>query len=74
MTQLIVSLEDNSMLNDIKKAIRLLRGVSSVKISKSSYKEEKINAETEKAIQELESGGGIMCENMESYLKFVKDV
>lgn len=34
MTQLIVSLEDTSMLSDIKNAIRLLRGVVSVRESK----------------------------------------
>lgn len=72
MTQLLVSLEDNSMLADIKKAIRLLRGVTSVKTFGASNKE--INAETEAAIKELESGGGIVCDDMESYLKLVKDV
>lgn len=36
MTQLIVSIEDASLLGDIKKAIRLLRGVASVKVSKSA--------------------------------------
>lgn len=34
MTQLIVSLEDASMLSEIKKAICLLKGVASVKVSK----------------------------------------
>ena len=34
MTQLIVSIEDASLLGDIKKAIRLLRGVATVKAIK----------------------------------------
>lgn len=74
MTQLIVSLEDNSMLGDIKKAIKLLRGVVSVKTIASPKNSSQINAETEEAIKELENGGGIVCEDMASYLKLVKDV
>lgn len=62
------------MLADIKKAIRLLRGVTSVKTFGTSNKEITVNAETEAAIKELESGGGIVCDDMESYLKLVKDV
>lgn len=74
MTQLIVSLEDNSMLGDIKKAIKLLRGVTSVKTYGVSNKKSKINAETEEAINELESGRGIVCDDMDSYLRLVRNV
>ena len=74
MTQLIVSLEDNSMLGDIKKAIKLLRGVASVKTYGSTKRKREINAETEEAIREIESGHGIVCDDMESYLNLVRDV
>ncbi len=69
MTQLIVSLEDASMLSEIKKAIRLLRGVVSVKVAETSAKP---NATTVEAIEELNNGQTIVCEDFESYLKLVK--
>lgn len=68
MTELIVSLEDNSMLADIKKAIRMLRGVASVRVSKIP---DIPNATTIKAIKELECGDTVVCENFEEYLKLV---
>ena len=33
-TQIIVTLDDNAMVSDIKKAIKLIRGVVSVKVIK----------------------------------------
>lgn len=68
MTQLIVSLEDTSMLADIKKAIRLLRGVVSVKESKTS---DTPNATTLKAIEEVENGDTVTCQDFNDYLKLV---
>lgn len=69
MTQLIVSLEDASMLSEIKKAIRLLRGVVSVKVAEAPAVP---NAMTVEAIEELNNGHTIVCEDFESYLKLVK--
>lgn len=68
MAQLIVSLEDNSLTGDIKKAIKMLRGVVSVKECDVN---ELPNDTTVAAIDELESGNTIVCEDFESYLKLV---
>lgn len=68
MTQLIVSLEDASVLADIKKAIGMLRGVVSVK---ESTIPDNINATTLKAIEEVERGDTFVCEDFEEYLKLV---
>ena len=68
MTQLIVSLEDSSMLADIKNAIRMLKGVASVKVSKSANIP---NATTIKAITELDNGNTIVCKDYNDYLKLV---
>lgn len=70
MTQLIVSIEDASLLGDIKKAIRLLRGVASVKVSKSA---EVPNPATVKAIKDLEEGHSFVCEDFNDYLRLVSD-
>lgn len=68
MTQLIVSLDDATMLNNVRTAIRMLRGVKSVKV----YNDNKIpNSKTLKAMQEAESGNTIACDNIEEYLKLV---
>lgn len=68
MTQLIVSLEDTSKLADIKRAIRMLKGVVSVKIAKP---EGQPNATTIKAMAELETGNTTVCEDYNAYLKLV---
>lgn len=71
MTQLTVSLEDTTpnALEEIKKAISLLRGVIGVKIEKRNV--EKLNPDTVKAIQEAERGDTIKCKDMDEYLKLV---
>ena len=69
MTQLIVSLEDPSMIDDIKNAIKLLRGVVSVKTSKTS---DVPNKETVDAIKQAENGEVIHCGSFDNYLEFVK--
>lgn len=68
MTQLIVSLNDETLLPGVKAAIRMLRGVSSVKVCKE---ENKPNAQTLQAMHEVESGDTIMCDTMDDYLKLV---
>ncbi len=68
MTQLIVSLDDNSMVSDIKKAIRLLKGVASVKVTKTI---DTPNPTTIKAIEDVESGNTIRCNDFDDYLKLV---
>lgn len=69
MTQLIVSLEDKSILAEIKNAIKMLRGVVAVDEATDLP-----NQTTLDAMREAESGCVVVCENMEEYLKAVKDV
>lgn len=71
MTQLIVSIEDASVLADIKKAIKLLRGVTSVKVSKTNVQP---NPTTIKAIEDAANGRTIKCGDFKGYLKLVDDV
>lgn len=68
MTQLIVSLEDNSMLSEIKRAILMLRGVTSVRDTQPT---EIVNPNTLKALNELENGETVVCEDFNEYLKLV---
>ena len=51
MTQLIVSIENPSMLSDIRAAIRMIRGVVSVKTEKTGVS----NPETAAVISEVEA-------------------
>lgn len=71
MTQLIVSIDDASVLADIKKAIRLLRGVSSVKVCKNKVHP---NKTTIQAIEDAANGKTIKCGDFNGYLKLVKNV
>lgn len=71
MTQLIVSIEDATVLSDIKKAIRLLRGVTSVKVCK---KEVCSNKTTVQAIEDAANGRTIKCGDFNGYLKLVENV
>lgn len=70
MTQLAVSLENTSpsALEEIKRAIALLRGVVSVKVINT---DERLNVETVKAIEEAERGDTVKCNDMDEYLKLV---
>lgn len=68
MTQLIVSLDDQKLLPNVKAAIRMLRGVASVKVCKN---EPTLNPKTLQAMREVENGDTIVCDTMEEYLKLV---
>ena len=46
-----ISLEDNAVISDIKKALKMIRGIASVKIVTTNKKEEVINDTTKKAIE-----------------------
>lgn len=69
MTQLTVSIENPDMLRDIKKAIRMIRGVVSVKTEKP-----KPNATTLAAIKEMQSGKGIYCGSFDDYKRIVANL
>lgn len=69
MTQLTVSIENPDMLKDIKRAIKMIRGVVSVKEEKS-----KPNAATIAAIEEARIGNAIRCGSFEDYKKMVANI
>lgn len=68
MTQLIVSLDDKALLPNVKAAIRMLRGVTSVEVCRE---EKTPNAKTLQAMREVESGDTVVCDTMDDYLKLV---
>ncbi len=51
MTQLVVTVEDLSLVSDLKRAIKMLRGVKNIVVCKT---EDIPNKVTERAILELE--------------------
>ena len=51
-----ISLEDNAVISDIKKALKMIRGIASVKIVTTNKKEEVINDTTKKSIEEVKAG------------------
>lgn len=69
MTQLTVSIENPDMLRDIKKAIKMIRGVVSVKAVK--YKP---NPTTIAAIEEARAGKGVYCGSFEDYKRMVANL
>lgn len=69
MTQLTVYIENPDMLHDIKKAIKMIRGVVSVKAEKP-----KPNATTVAAIEEVRRGEGIYCGSFDEYKKMVANL
>ena len=70
MTQLIVNVEDVSLLSELKHAIMMLRGVSS--ITEKSDVESSLNLVTQQAIEDARSGNTLKCNSFEEYLELVK--
>ena len=50
-----ISLEDNAVISDIKKALKMIRGIASVKIVTTNKKEEVINDTTKKGSSDISS-------------------
>ncbi len=69
MTQLIVSIDNPSMLADISSAIKMIRGVVAVKTEKA-----KPNATTLSAIDDAKNGNTIHCTSFEDYKKLVANL
>ena len=69
MTQLIVNIEDTRLLSDLKRAIMMLRGVSSIS---ETNDDTTYNEVTLKAMEEAQSGNTIKCSSFEEYLKLVE--
>lgn len=67
MTELIVKVEDTSLLPDLKRAIKLLRGVTSIAVKK-----EKSADTTLRVIHDVEEGRTVKCTDFEDYLKKVQ--
>ena len=61
MTQLIVNIEDVSLLSELKRAIMMLRGVVSIS------EKENVNETTLKAMEEAKNGNTIKCSSFEEY-------
>ena len=69
MTQLIVNIEDTSLLTDLKRAIMMLRGVASIS---ETNDDTTYNEVTLKAMEEAQNGNTIKCSSFEEYLKLVQ--
>lgn len=50
-----ITLEENAVVADIKKALMLIRGIASVRVGRQA-KEETLNATTIKAIEDVKAG------------------
>ena len=70
MTQLIVNVEDISLLAELKRAIMMLRGVSS--ITEKTDLTTVPNETTLRAMEEAKTGKTIKCSSFEEYLKVVQ--
>ena len=72
MTQLIVNIEDTSLLAELKRAIMLLRGVGS--ITERTDTTNAFNETTMNAMNDAKTGDTIKCRSFEDYLKLVENV
>lgn len=64
MTELVVQVEDASLLTDIKRAIKMLRGVAKVTLPKRAKK-----TELESAIDEVRSGKLYEAKNVDDLMR-----
>ena len=71
MTQLIVNIEDASLLEELKAAIKMLRGIGTITERNDSNSVE-YNETTIQAMEEAKNGDTIKCSNFEEYLELVK--
>ena len=69
MAQLIVTVEDASLLPDLKKAIKMLRGVGNISVKKA---EASLNKTTLRAMRDVKEGRTVKCKSFEEYLEKVK--
>lgn len=67
MTQLTVSIEDVSMLDQIQQAISLLRGVTSVSLKKQTRKNS-----MDRAIEDIENGRVYEASSVEDLIRQCK--
>lgn len=70
MTQIIVNVEDVSLLAELKRAIMMLRGVGS--ITERTDGTTVSNETTLRAMEDAKAGNTIKCSSFEEYLKAVQ--
>ena len=68
MTQLIVNVEDISLLAELKRAIMMLKGVGSI----TERPDIAFNETTLEAMNDAKMGNTIKCHSFEEYLKLVE--
>lgn len=68
MTQLIVDVEDISLLAELKRAIMMLKGVGSI----TERTDIAFNEITLEAMNDAKMGNTIKCHSFEEYLKLVE--
>lgn len=69
-TELIVSIDDKSMVNKIKQALKLMKGVCSVKVKKESMEQKILNSKSYKAaMDDIEHGRVYEAESVEDMFK-----
>ena len=71
MTQLIVNIEDVSLLEELKAAIKMLRGIGNITERNDSNSAE-YNETTLQAMEDAKNGDTIKCNNFEEYLELVQ--
>ena len=72
-TQIIVTLDDNAMVSDIKKAMKLIRGVVSVKVAKPKVVNKispALRSQIENAREELRQDTVVSCKSPEEMQQY----
>ena len=72
-SQMIVTLENNAMVSDIKKALRLIKGIASVRMARITDDNQitpALYAKIKKARQEYANGEAISCSSIEEMQQY----
>ena len=72
-TQMIVTLEDNAMMNEIRKALKLIRGIASVRVARISDDRRitpAMRRNIQKAREESARNETIVCKTPEEMQKY----
>ena len=72
-TQMIVTLEDNAMVAEIKKALKLIRGIASVRVTSNVANNSitpSLRRSMKKAREEFAKGETISCNSPEEMQKY----
>ena len=72
-TQMIITLEDNAMVAEIKKALKLIRGIASVRVTRNGADNSitpALRRSMKKAREEFAKGETISCHTPEEMQKY----